>query len=127
MKSPRTRIYQILHALWCDIPADDNTFANNFIQAIATADPSKGYRPELLRATLKRVTAMLLHALPDKRESRAAVNRIANVVMMAFDGYVIGRHLNPRRDAITAPSICSSICSRRHKQSWRAKTCAADN
>ena len=97
MKSPRTRVYNILHALWCDIPADDNAFANNFIQAIATTDPSKGYRPELLRATLKRVTAMLHDALPDERRSRAAVNRIANVVMMAFDGYVIGRHLNPRR------------------------------
>jgi AcrR family transcriptional regulator len=98
VKSPRTRVYKILHALWCDIPADDNAFANNFIQAIATTDPSKGYRPELLRATLQRVTAMLLDALPQNRKSRATVTRIANVVMMAFDGYVIGRHLNPRRE-----------------------------
>ena len=97
VKSPRTRVYRILHALWCDIPADDNTFANNFIQAIATADPSKGYRPELLSATVKRVTAMLLTSLPEKHRSRAAVTRIAHVAMMAFDGYVIGRHLNPRR------------------------------
>ena len=98
VKSPRARVHHILHALWCDIPADDNAFANNFIQAIATTDPSKGYRPELLRATLQRVTAMLMTALPEERRSRAAVTRIANVVMMAFDGYVIGRHLNPRRD-----------------------------
>lgn len=98
VKSPRSRVYRILHTLWCDIPADDNAFANNFIQAIATTDPSKGYRPELLRMTLQRVTAMLMTALPEERKSRAAVIRIANVVMMAFDGYVIGRHLNPRRD-----------------------------
>jgi AcrR family transcriptional regulator len=97
VKSPRTRVYKILHALWCDIPAHDNTFANNFIQAIATANPSRGYRPELLSATVKRVTAMLMTSLPAERGNRAAVNRLAHVAMMAFDGYVIGRHLNPRR------------------------------
>ncbi len=97
VKSPRARVYRILHALWCDIPADDNAFANNFIQAIATTDPTKGYRPELLRATLERVTAMLLTSLPEERRGRAAIIRMANVVMMAFDGYVIGRHLNPLR------------------------------
>jgi AcrR family transcriptional regulator len=98
VKSPRARVYRILHALWCEIPADDNAFANNFIQAIATTDPAGGYRPELLQATLKRVTAMLLACLPEGRNGPAAASRIANVVMMAFDGYVIGRHLNPRRD-----------------------------
>jgi hypothetical protein len=41
---------------------------------------------------------MLLTCLPDDRKSRAEAGRIANVAMMAFDGYVIGRHLNPRRD-----------------------------
>ena len=98
IKSPRSRIYRILHTMWCDIPADDNAFANNFIQAIATTDPTRGYRPELLRATLHRVTAMLVTSLPEQRRGPAMVKRIANVVMMAFDGYVIGRHLNPRRD-----------------------------
>jgi AcrR family transcriptional regulator len=98
VKAPHSRVYRILHTLWCDIPADDNAFANNFIQAIATTDPTKGYRPELLRAALQRVTAMLLTSLPEDRRARASVTRIANVVMMAFDGYVIGRHLNPRRD-----------------------------
>ncbi len=97
VRSQRKTLFKILHALWCEIPADDNAFANNFIQAIATTAPSEGYRPELLRATLDRVTGMLLTALPEARSSRAKAARIANVVMMAFDGYVIGRHLAPRR------------------------------
>ena len=97
VKSPRKKVYTILHTLWCEIPADDNAFANNFIQAIATTEPSEGYRPDLLRATLDRVVSMLMAALPNGRGSRQSFTRVANVIMMAFDGYVIGRHLNPRR------------------------------
>lgn len=96
LKSPHARIYRVLHTLWCDLPAGDNAFANNFIQAIATTDPGKGYRPELLRSALARVTAILLDALPQERRNRATASRVANVALMAFDGYVIGRHLNPR-------------------------------
>ncbi len=98
IKSPRSRVRYILRALWCDLPAQDNAFANNFIQAIATADPGTGYRPELLYATRQRVAAMLLGALSADRSSPATATRIANVVMMAFDGYVIGRHLRRRGD-----------------------------
>jgi AcrR family transcriptional regulator len=95
--SKRRKLFKILHALWCEIPADDNAFANNFIQAIATTAPSEGYRPELLRATVSQLTAMLLTVLPTSRNSKPQAVRIANVVMMAFDGYVIGRHLAPHR------------------------------
>lgn len=98
LKSPRARVYRVLHTLWCDLPAQDNAFANNFIQAIATTDPASGYRPELLRFALERVTAILLDALPEDRKDRTTASRIANVAVMAYDGYVIGRHLNPRRD-----------------------------
>ena len=98
LKSPRARLYRVLHTLWCELPAEDNAFANNFIQAIATTEPDKGYRPELLRSALQRVTAILLDALPDDRKDRTTAARIANVAVMAYDGYVIGRHLNPRRD-----------------------------
>ncbi len=98
MKSPRARVLRILRTLWCDLPARDNAFANNFIQAIATTEPAMGYRPDLLRAALQRVSAMLLDALPPDRKDRAAATRIANVLVMAFDGYVIGRHLNRRGD-----------------------------
>jgi AcrR family transcriptional regulator len=126
VKSPRTRAFKILHALWCEIPADDNAFANNFIQAIATTDPAGGYRPELLQTTLKRVTAMLLTCLPDHRNSRAAVGRIANVVMMAFDGYVIGRHLNPRRDCDHG-TIHLFVDLLTARQPSKAKTSRGDN
>ncbi len=97
VRSKRRKLFKILHALWCEIPADDNAFANNFIQAIATTAPSEGYRPELLRAAVNRVTAMLLTALPAGRNSKRQAERVANIVMMAFDGYVIGRHLAPHR------------------------------
>ncbi len=76
----------------------DNAFANNFIQAIATTEPAMGYRPESAARRPAARLAMLLDALPPDRGDRAAATRIANVVVMAFDGYVIGRHLNRRGD-----------------------------
>jgi len=97
VKPMRRKLFKILHALWCEIPADDNAFANNFIQAIATTAAADGYRPELLRATVSRLTAMLLTALPPSRNSKPQAARVASVIMMAFDGYVIGRHLAPHR------------------------------
>jgi AcrR family transcriptional regulator len=95
MRSPRTKLCAILRTLWCEIPSEDNGFAHNFIQAIATIDASDGYRPELLRATLRRVQAMLAGAVPVKQHALLEGTRLADVIMMAFDGYVIVRHLNP--------------------------------
>lgn len=97
VRSRRGKLFKIFHTLWCEIPADDNAFANNFIQAIATTAPSEGYRPELLRAVVNRLTRMLLLTLPENRKANTQAARIANVIMMAFDGYVIGRHLAPAR------------------------------
>src|SRR5438445_13541344 len=33
MKSGQQRVSKLLHALWCEMPAEKNGFANNFIQA----------------------------------------------------------------------------------------------
>lgn len=95
-RTPQQRVFKLLHALWCEIPSEKNGFANNFIQAISTSRPSEGYRPDLLRWFEERIAAMLGDALPPKRRTLIGQARFTHILVMAFDGFVISRHLNPR-------------------------------
>ena len=94
-KTPEQRVFKLLHALWCEIPSEKNGFANNFLQAITTTDPKEGYRPELLAWLEDKLAQMLSDALPDERRALIAQSRFTHMLAMAFDGFVIGYHLNP--------------------------------
>jgi AcrR family transcriptional regulator len=100
IRSPRTRVRRLLAALWRDIPAEENGFLNNIMQAISSAKPSEGYRSTLVRWLEKRVAAMLLDALPPRRRAQFKQARIEHVLIMAFDGFAIHRHLHPKGEAI---------------------------
>src|ERR1700704_3998121 len=54
IRSPRARVRRLLCALWRDIPAEENGFLNNIMQAISSAEPSEGYRSTLVRWLEKR-------------------------------------------------------------------------
>ena len=96
IEGSRPKIEALLRALWCDIPRENGGFAVNLIQAISTAEPSAGYRPGLLQWIEQRVASMLSDCLPLERRDYLEQSNTAHVVMMAFDGFVIGRHLHPR-------------------------------
>jgi AcrR family transcriptional regulator len=99
IKSPSRRIRRLLCALWRDIPAE-NGFLNNIMQAISAAGPSEGYRSTLVRWFEKRIAAIIIEALPPNRRARLKRARIAHVLIMAFDGFGIQRHLHPKGAAI---------------------------
>ncbi|HYA60304.1 MAG TPA: TetR/AcrR family transcriptional regulator [Burkholderiaceae bacterium] len=91
IRNPRQRLRKILVAIWRDIPSADNGFANNMMQAIATTSVREGYSPRLRLAIEERV-ARLLDGCPhglDHVNSRA----LANILLMAFDGYALNFHL----------------------------------
>lgn len=94
-RTPHQRVFKLLHTLWCEIPSEKNGFANNFIQAISTADPKGGYRPELLKWFEVKIATMLRDSLPAWRRDLIAQTRFTHLLAMAFDGFVIGNHLNP--------------------------------
>lgn len=96
MTDSKEMLESLLRALWCDIPRENGGFAVNLIQAIATGDPSTGYRPGLLRWIEQRVASILTDCLPPEKRNYLAQTSTAHVLMMAFDGFVIGRHLHPR-------------------------------
>ena len=92
-------------ALWREIPSEENGFLNNIMQAISATNPSEGYRSTLVRWLEKRVAGMIADALPPSRRARLARTRVAHVLIMAFDGFAIDRHLHPRRLALDDVTI----------------------
>ena len=105
LRSPRLRIRRLLVALWREIPSEENGFLNNIMQAISATNPSEGYRSTLVRWLEKRIAGMIADALPPARRARLAKARVAHVLIMAFDGFAIDRHLHPRRIALDDVTI----------------------
>ena len=105
IRSPRNRVRRLLVALWREIPAEENGFLNNIMQAISVTDPSEGYRSTLVRWLEGRVDELILESLPAERRRRLRKSRIAHVLIMAFDGFAIHRHLHPDESPIDDATI----------------------
>ncbi len=95
VRDPRRQLRMLLVAMWREIPAERNGFANNVMQAASTATPDEGYNPKLLRWVEEKLAAMIRDALPPGRRDVLASIGFAHIVMMAFDGFVINYHLRP--------------------------------
>ena len=95
VRDPRRRLRMLLEALWRDIPAERNGFANNVMQAASTATAEEGYNPTLLHWVEENVAAMIRNTLPPGRRDEMGSARFAHILMMAFDGFVINYHLRP--------------------------------
>jgi AcrR family transcriptional regulator len=93
---PLARLRLILRTLWRDIPAEENGFVNNIVQALSTAGPSETYKPALLNWMEERIGGMIREALPPARRSVLDKARVAHVLVMALDGFSIHNHINPR-------------------------------
>jgi AcrR family transcriptional regulator len=105
IRSPRRRLRRLLTALWRDIPAEENGFLNNIMQAISVTNPDEGYRSTLVQWLEERIAAIVLAALPEVRRRRWRRARLAHVLIMAFDGFAIHRHLHPRKTPIDDATI----------------------
>lgn len=97
VRDPYRRLRMLLTTLWRDIPAEQNAFANNVMQAATTATPEEGYNPTLLHWVEERIAAMIFDALPPMRREEFGTTQLAHVLVMAFDGFVINYHLRPGR------------------------------
>ena len=105
IRSPRNRLEKLLTALWRDIPAEENGFLNNIMQALSVTRPEEGYRSTLVLWLEGRIEAMLSNAMPAARRARFRKARLAHVLVMAFDGFAIHRHLHAGKDAVDDATI----------------------
>ena len=90
------RIRRLFTALWQDMPAAHNGFANNLMQALAE---ERGKADSELLTWVETITTDLLRdALPPARRHLAADDRLAHLAWMAFDGFAINQRLGDVRD-----------------------------
>ena len=91
---PFERIRLILRTLWREIPAEQNGFVRNIVQALVTAEAGAKYDPSLLHWMEERIDAMLIAALPRTRRRIVQESGVARMLVMALDGYAIHYHLH---------------------------------
>ncbi|MBO6783043.1 MAG: TetR/AcrR family transcriptional regulator [Alphaproteobacteria bacterium] len=87
----QSRIERLFEALWIDLPAERNGFANNMMQALSTTDDSDGYSRDLLAYCETRISTLLSRSLP---AVPLDVQAISHIALMAFDGFAIGQRLS---------------------------------
>lgn len=109
--SPRARIRLLLTTLWRDMPAEKNGFVNNIMQAISSATPRDRYKPHLLKWMEEHLERMLREALPSPRRKQLDKARLAHLLVMAFNGYIIYHHINPKAplDDATVDAVCAML------------------
>lgn len=73
--------------IWRDIPSADNGFAHIMMQAIATTTAREGCSPNLRLTVEERVAKLLDDCLP--RLHHISSRKLANILLMAFDGYTL--------------------------------------
>lgn len=95
---PREKLRCILLGIWRDMPAENIGLANSHMEALASADPRESKPSPLLRRTEEQLLRMLKTALPAGRRRAASYDLLPNLILMAYDGFVINRRLNDIRD-----------------------------
>lgn len=97
--SPRQKLQQILTTMWSELPAADNGFCSNLMQALSER-PEDEYQPHLRIYIEERLGDMLSASLPEL--SKLQARYIANMVLMAFDGYALNFTLQQGKTATAA-------------------------
>ena len=95
---PHERLRCILLGIWRDIPNENIGLANSHIEALTSADPKLKKPTPLLRWTEERLAGMLKRTIPADPRRPINYDLLPNLVMMAYDGFVINRRLNDLRD-----------------------------
>ncbi len=107
-RSPVRRLRRIFEVLWRELPAVEQGFANNVIQAISTATPEDQYRTGLIGWMEQEIERMLLEALPAERHGLVLGTELPHMVVMAMDGYIMYGHTVP--DRLCSDATIDAFC-----------------
>jgi len=108
--SARGRLRCLLLGIWRDIPTENIGLANSHMEALASADPSEKKPMPLLLWTEERLAVLLKQAVPADPARPLNYDLLPNLLMMAYDGFVINRRLNDLRDIeMMAEAMCDLI------------------
>lgn len=93
LDDPEDRLRFIFCTLWLDIPAENNGFANNLMQALSSAEPEDTYSRDLLLWAEEELTRLIRDSLPADRVALVDGTHLAHVIFMAFDGFAVNYRL----------------------------------
>ncbi len=105
---PTQRLRALFTFLWRDLPGLHGGFANNVIQAIATATPQDQYRTDLIAWMEERIGQLALAALPPSRHHLFAGTDLPHLIVMTLDGYIVYHHTQPMRSC--SPQTIDAFC-----------------
>jgi AcrR family transcriptional regulator len=108
LRTPRTRLHRLFTVLFRELPAREGGFANNVMQAVATARPEDRYRPSLVTSLEDLVLDMLCSALPGIPRRTLEKADIGHFLMMALDGFIVFQHVAPDRGC--SPRTIDFLC-----------------
>jgi AcrR family transcriptional regulator len=91
------KLIHIIDAVWIRMPIEDNGFANNLMQAVSTTDKEEPFRSDLLARSEKTLSQLLQRALPEGRMDAEEGDRLAHILLMAFDGFIVRSHVGGTR------------------------------
>jgi len=97
IESADQKLLHIIKTVWIDWPAEDNGFANNLMQAVSTTDKDETFRSDLLSRAEAALSELLHRALPEGRHNLIENHRLAHILLMAFDGFVVRHHVGGTR------------------------------
>lgn len=109
IEDPRERLRFILISLWRDLPREDNGFANNLIQAVATATPDVEKPHDILKWCEDFLNELLQECLPEERQFLVRDTSISFLAWMAFDGFAMNVGKNEDRDMDTLVDHFSDV------------------
>lgn len=106
---PRRRLRHIISVLWREIPAEENRFANNIIQAVSGTGPNEGYDPTLLRWSETKLASLLRRSVPRNDGRRIDAKALSHIIFMAFDGFAINLHVDPH--SACSNTVINAFCN----------------
>ena len=97
IKNPNQKLAHIINAVWVRMPTEDKGFANNLMQAVSTTDKDEPFRSDLLARSEKTLSQLLQTALPEARMDAQECDRLAHILLMACDGFIVRSHVGGTR------------------------------
>ncbi len=92
---PERRLRHILSALWRGIPAMNNGFSTNIMQALSAATRDEGYESRAIQWAEGKIAGMIKRTLVLAGAPPVDSAHLTHVFFMAFDGFSLNYHLNP--------------------------------
>jgi AcrR family transcriptional regulator len=111
LNEPREKLQMLLKTVWNDLPAEKESLLICIMQAISSATPRDRYSSSLLRWLEGIIHRMLTDALPPERLEALGKARIAHLLVMALDGFVMYRqhHRRTSVDSVTIDAVCTML------------------